>query len=160
MLQIATIANGDRLNFIKNVFLPALIRVASMSDHPNSCRSFKTKTISTTAAADAEEATVAKDDDDWSPIWDFLPNSEKNPNKAKDAYHTITVMLCIGLGFLIFMVVMIRVLYSVFKFKQSDDHSSNNKKRRAGTSKRSRRTGSVTSRRLSRVNSIISTRST
>lgn len=160
MLQIATMANGDRLNFIKNVFLPASIRMTSKSDNPSSCRSFKTKIISTTAVADTEEATVAKDDDDWSPIWDFLPNSEKNPNKTKDVYHTITVMLCIGLGFLIFMIVMIRVLYSVFKFKQSDDQSSSKKKKRAGNTKRSRRMSSVTSRRLSRVNSIISTRST
>ncbi|VVC31521.1 Periplasmic binding protein-like I,Receptor, ligand binding region [Cinara cedri] len=157
---ISTMTNGERLNFIKNVYLPTLIRTAKF-DRPAMCgQSHKIKPkltkTTTTVASTMEEATVAKEDDDWSPIWQFLPNSEKHP-KTKDMYHTITVMLCIGFGFLLFMIVMIRMLYNMFKFKQGDDQSSSKKKKKA--SRRPRRTGSVVSRRLSRASSIISTRS-
>lgn len=116
--------NGDRLSFIKNVFLPASLHT-SKSDHPSSCHSYRTKPHKTvTTESPAEEATVAKDNnddgDDWSPIWEFLPNTEKNP-KAKVTYHTITVMLCISVGFLIFMILAIRILYKMFKFKQGNE---------------------------------------
>lgn len=126
------------------------------SDRPSSCESFKTKPSITTIESSVEESTSANEDD-WSPIWGFLPNAEKNP-KVKDAYHTVIVMLCIGLGFLIFMLVAIRILYNMFKFKQGNDESSSNKKKKK-TTKKPRRTSSVMSRRLSRASSIISTRS-
>lgn len=144
--------NGDNLNFIKNVYLTRITRF----DRPSSCQSYKTKLLKTTTDSSLEELTSVKEDD-WSPIWEFLPNAEKNP-KTKDTYHTIIVILCIGLGFLIFMLVAIRILYNMFKFKQGNDESSSNKKKKKSP-KRPRRSSSVTSRRLSRVSSIISTRS-
>lgn len=146
-------ANGDRLNFIKNVFLPASIRTAK-SDHSQICQPFKTKSLKSTTIAPIEEATVVEEDD-WSPIWEFLPNVEKNP-KTKDFYHVITVMLCIGLGFLIFMIVTIRVLYKMFKFKSGSESPKRSKR----ATRKPRRTSSITSRRLSRASSIISARST
>lgn len=146
-------ANGDRLNFIRNVFLPASIRTTRF-DRPSFCQSFKTKTSKSTTPSPVEEATVVEEDD-WSPIWEFLPNVEKNP-KTKDTYHVAIVMLCIGLGFLIFMVVTIRILYNMFKFKQGIESPKRKKNR---TSRKSRRTSSITNRRLSRASSIISARS-
>lgn len=151
--------NGDRLSFIKNVFLPATLHTAK-SDHPSSCQSYKIKSHKTVITeSPTEEATVAKDNnddggggDDWSPIWEFLPNTEKNP-KSKVTYHTITVMLCISVGFLIFMILAIRILYKMFKFKQGNEQSSSRRKKMA---KKHRRNNSVTSRRLSRASSILS----
>lgn len=148
--------NGDRLSFIKNVFLPATLHT-DKSDHPSSCQSYKTKPAhKTVTESPTEEATVAKDNDDgvddWSPIWEFLPNTEKNP-KSKVTYHTITVMLCISVGFLIFMILAIRILYKMFKFKQGNEETASRRKKMA---KKHRRTNSVTSRRLSRAGSILS----
>lgn len=151
--------NGERLNFIKSVFLPASIR-AARSGRPSTCsqsHNVKLKLPKTTSTT-LEKNTVTKEDDDWSPIWEFLPNSEKHP-KTKDTYYTVTVILCVGVGFLIFMIVTMRMLYNMFKFKQGDDDQSSSKRRKK-TSRRPRRTGSVVSRRLSRSGSIISTRST
>lgn len=156
LIQVATMTNGDRLNFLKNVFLPSSIRTSRV-DHPSTCQSFKTKAHRTTTESSVEEATVTKEDDDWSPIWEFLPNADKNP-KAKSTYHVITVMLCIGLGFLIFMLVTIRILYNMFKFKQGNDNSRGKKKKKT-TTRNPRRTSSVTSRRFSRASSITSMRS-
>lgn len=154
VIQIATMMNGDRLNFLKNVFLPSSIRM-TRADHPYSCQSFKINSHKTTIEPSVEEATVKKEDD-WSPIWEFLPNVEKNP-KSKDTYHVITVMLCIGFGFLIFMLVTIRILYNMFKFKQGNDNSQNKRKKK--TARKPGRTSSVTSRRFSRASSITSMRS-
>lgn len=154
LIQIATMMNGDRLNFLKNVFLPSSIGT-TRTEHPSSCQSFKTISHKTTTEQSVEEATVMKEDD-WSPIWEFLPNAEKNP-KTKSTYHVITVMLCIGLGFLIFMLVTIRILYNMFKFKQGNDNSRSNRKKK--TTRKPRRTSSVTSRRFSRASSITSMRS-
>lgn len=145
--------NGDRLNFIRNVFLPASIRTAR-TDHTTSCQSYKTKPPKTTTTSPLEEVTVVKGDD-WSPIWEFLPNAEKDP-KTKGTYQVIVIMLCIGFGFLIFMIVTIRILYNMFKFKQGNDDSF--RKVKKATRKR-KRTSSVISRRASRASSILSTRS-
>lgn len=146
--------NGDRLNFIKNIYLTPSIRT-TRSNHPSSCQSYKTKLSITTTETLSEESTSVKEDD-WSPIWEFLPNSEKNP-KMNDNYQTVIVILCICVGFLIFMLVAIRMLYNLFKFNQGNDESSNKKKKKS--SKKPRRSSSVVSRRLSRTSSIISTRS-
>ncbi|XP_022172162.1 uncharacterized protein LOC111034998 [Myzus persicae] len=154
---ISTITNGDRMSFVKNVFLPSSIR-SNRSDRSAFCQSYKTKQTKTVATVPpVEEATAAKEDD-WSPIWQFLPSGEKN-QKTKSPYQGIIVMLCIGFGFLIFMIVSMRILYNVFKFKQGNDESSSKRRKREEKAKKPRRTGSVTSRRLSRVSSIISTRS-
>lgn len=149
--------NGDRLNFVKNVFLPASIRRTTRSERPSTdCQSYKTKSPKTTTSTAAEEATTAVKEDDWSPIWEFLPNVDKNP-KAKDTYQTVLIMFCVGLGFLIFMIVTIRMLYKMFKFKQGAENESSKKKKKA--TKNRKRTDSVISRRTSRASSIISTRS-
>jgi len=145
---------------MKNVFLPSSIRSNKISDRSAFCQSYKTKQTKTTATATVppvEDLTGAKEDD-WSPIWQFLPSGEKN-HKTKSTYQGIVVMLCIGFGFLIFMIVSMRILYNVFKFKQGNEESSRKRRKREEKAKKPRRTGSVTSRRLSRVSSIISTRS-
>lgn len=149
--------NGDRLNFIKNVFLPASIRRTITSDHPSTyCQSYKIKLPKIAPSSPAEEATTVEKEDDWSPIWEFLPIAEKNP-KAKDTYQMVIVMFFVGLGFLIFMIITIRMLYNMFKFKQGVDNESSKKTKMAA--KKRRRTDSVISRRVSRASSIISTRS-
>lgn len=143
---------------MKNVFLPSSIRSNKISDRSAFCQSYKTKQTKTAATVPpVEDATGAKEDD-WSPIWQFLPSGEKN-HKTKSAYQGIVVMLCIGFGFLIFMIVSMRILYNVFKFKQGNDESSSKRRKRLEKANKPRRTSSVTSRRLSRVSSIISTRS-
>jgi len=142
---------------VKNVFLPSSIR-SNKSDRSAFCQSYKTKQTKTTATVPPiEDATAAKGDD-WSPIWQFLPSGEKN-HKTKSTYQGIVVMLCIGFGFLIFMIVSMRILYNVFKFKQGNDESSSKRRKKAEKANKAKRTGSTTSRRLSRVSSIISTRS-
>lgn len=157
LLQIGYMTNGNKFISIKNVFLPISIRTTG-SDRLSTCQSYKTKlSKTTTESLPVEEATVAKEDD-WSPIWDFLPNVDKN-SKTKEMYNVIIVMLCIGLGFLIFMIVTIRMLYNMFKFKQGIEEPSS-KKRKKAAAKRNKRTSSVTSRRFSRASSIISSRST
>lgn len=163
--------NGDRLIFMKNVFLPASIRSTNnRSDRSLFCQSHKTKqtkaaTVQPPSTADDEsDATTATKnaDNDWSPIWQFLPSGEKN-QKTKSTYNVIIVMLCVGLGFLIFMIVTMRMLFNIFKFKQGDGGSSSKRRKRAEKAERAnkkpRRTSSVTSRRLSRVSSIMSIRS-
>jgi hypothetical protein len=148
--------NGDRLNFMKNVFLPASIR-SNRSDRTAFCQSHKIKQTKTATTSSVEDTIDAKEDD-WSPIWQFLPSVEKNLN-TKSTYHGIVVMLCIGFGFLIFMIVTMRILYNIFKFKQGNDESSNRRKNKSVKAQKPRRTSSITSRRLSRVSSILSTRS-
>ncbi|XP_025206748.1 uncharacterized protein LOC112602728 [Melanaphis sacchari] len=153
---IATITNGDRLSFMKNVFLPASIR-SNRSNRSAFCQLQKIKQTKTATTTSVEDATDVKEDD-WSPIWQFLPSVEKNLN-TKSTYRGMVVMLCIGFGFLIFMIVTMRILYNIFKFKQGNDESSNRRRNKAAKVQKPRRTSSVTSRRLSRVSSIISTRS-
>jgi len=156
-MQIATVTNGDRLSFMKNVFLPSSIR-SNRSDRLAFCQSYKTKQTKTAPTVPpVEDATAAKEDD-WSPIWQFLPSGEKN-HKTNSTYQGIVVMLCIGFGFLIFMIVSMRILYNIFKFKQGNDESSSKIRKKAEKARQTRRMGSATSRRLSRVSSIISTRS-
>uniref|UniRef100_A0A2S2NB83 Receptor ligand binding region domain-containing protein n=1 Tax=Schizaphis graminum TaxID=13262 RepID=A0A2S2NB83_SCHGA len=153
---IATIMNGDRLNFMKNVFLPASVR-SNRSDRTAFCQLHKIKQTKTATTSSVDDTTDAKEDD-WSPIWQFLPSVEKNLN-TKSTYQGIVVMLCIGFGFLIFMIVTMRILYNIFKFKQGNDESSNRRRNKSAKVQKPRRTSSITSRRLSRVSSIISTRS-
>jgi len=142
---------------MKNVFLPSLVR-SYRSDRSAFCQSHhKTKQTKTTTDPPLEDTTAAKEDD-WSPIWQFLPSGEKN-QKTKSTYQVLIVMLCIGFGFLIFMIITMRILYNIFKFKQGNDEYSNKRRKKAEKSMKPRRTSSVTSRRLSRVSSIISTRS-
>jgi len=156
LIQIATMTNGDRLSFIKNVFLPASIRHTTRSDHSSTyCQTYKTKSPKMTSSFPVEETTSLVKEDDWSPIWEFLPNVEKNP-KTKDTYQVAIVMFFVGLGFLIFMIVTIRILYNMFKFKQGIDNESSKKTKAA---KKRKRTNSVISRRASRASSVISTRS-
>jgi len=157
LIQIATMTNGDRLNFVKSVFLPASIHHTTRSDHSSTyCQTYKTKSPKMTSSFPVEETTVVVKEDDWSPIWEFLPNVEKNP-KAKDTYQVAIVMFFVGLGFLIFMIVTIRILYNMFKFKQGIDNESSKKTKKAA--KKRKRTNSVISRRASRASSVISTRS-
>lgn len=162
--------NGERLNFVKNVFLPVATRTAR-PHRPSSCdQSYKVKSKppkSPTPTASTTETAVAEEDvgggggggdDDWSPIWEFLPNSEKHP-KTKDTYQSVAVILFVGVAFLIFMVVTMRMLFNVFKFKQGDDQQSS-KNRKKSSSRSPRRTGSAISRRARRASSITSARST
>ncbi|XP_050436197.1 uncharacterized protein LOC126842975 isoform X2 [Adelges cooleyi] len=161
---VAKLTNGDRLNFIKNVFLPASTRMTTggLTDRPSPCQSYQPKSPKPTTVVptpdDEDVVTVAREQDDWSPIWKFLPNGDKQP-KEKDTYHVVTVLLCIGLGFLLFMIITIRILYKMFTFSQGNDQSSSKKKKKSNNTRASRG-NSVSSRRVSRTSSIASTRST
>ncbi|XP_050536387.1 uncharacterized protein LOC126902809 [Daktulosphaira vitifoliae] len=157
---VAKLTNGDRLNFIKNVYLPVSTKLTTgFAGNSPSCLLYKSKLSQFTTLASTADITVSeKESDDWSPIWNFLPNGNKNPNQKNDSYHVFVVLICIGVGFGLFMIITIRMLYKMFKFQTSDTNQS--KKKRKSEKKKAKRSSSVSSRKFSRTGSVISIRST